>query len=295
MKLSILIITYNQEKYITECLESILMQKIPYDFEIIVSDDCSTDSTISKADQILKQSNRNYKIIKNDQNIGISKNYQKGFKECNGEYIGVIEGDDYWTDPDRLYKHVTFLESHRECVMSFNRIIYYYEDSARFVVPEWSNAESFEYITTSQMAGGNCIGNLSACVFRNSEIQKLKQNFFELEIADWILGMTLGQHGLIAYLKDAMSVYRINPNGQWSKLSSTEQNQAILRFIDVYNEFLEFRFDKEFTQYKSRLLSIKNDQSLKRRYIEILPPVFFSVIRWLIPVGIRRHIKKLIY
>jgi glycosyltransferase involved in cell wall biosynthesis len=270
------------------------MQKILYDFEIIVSDDCSTDSTISKAGQILKQSISNYKILKNDQNIGISKNYQKGFKECKGEYIAVMEGDDNWTDPDRLHKHITFLESHRECVMSFNRIIYYYEDSKRFVVPEWINEEEFDYITTSQLAGGNCIGNLSACVFRNSEIQKLKQNFFELQIADWILGMTLGQYGLIAYLKDAMSVYRINPNGQWGKLSSTEQNQTILRLIDVYNEFLEFRFDKEFTQYRDRLLNTKNYHSLKHGYVEFIPPIIVSLFRWLIPVRIRQYIKKLI-
>lgn len=292
MKLTVLIITFNQEKYIRECLESILIQKIPTEFEIIISDDCSTDSTLIQADRILNQTGCKYKILKNEQNIGISKNYQKGFKECQGEFIAVIEGDDYWTDPDRLQKHVDFLESHRECVMSFNRIVYYYEDSARFVVPEWSSAESFEYITTNQMAGGNCIGNLSACVFRNSEIQKLKQNFFELEIADWILGMTLGQYGLIAYLKEAMSVYRINANGQWSKMSSTEQKQSIIRLIDVYNEYLGFRFDKEFTQYRDRLLNTKNYHSSKHGYLEFIPPIIVSLIRWLIPIGIRRYIKQ---
>jgi glycosyltransferase involved in cell wall biosynthesis len=293
MKLTILIITYNQEKCITECLESILIQKIPYDFEIIVSDDCSSDSTILKASQLLKQSNCNFNILINDHNIGISKNYQKGFRECNGEYIAVIEGDDYWTDPDRLNKHVTFLESHRECVMSFNRIIYYYEDSVRFVVPEWTNREEFEYISTSQMAGGNRIGNLSACVFRNSEIKKLNQDFYDLEIADWMLGMTLGQCGLIAYLKEVMSVYRINPNGKWSKMSQSEQNQNIIRLIDIYNEYLRFRYDKEFTQYRNRLLDTKSYQPIKHSYIEYLPPIFVSLIKWLIPLRIRQFFKKL--
>jgi glycosyltransferase involved in cell wall biosynthesis len=292
MKLSILIITYNQEKYIAECLEGILMQRIPYEFEIILSDDCSTDSTSLKAEYILKQNCHNYKILKNDQNTGISKNYQKGFNECKGEYIAVIEGDDYWTDPDRIYKHITFLESHRECVMSFNRIIYYYEDSMRFVVPEWSSKEDFDYITTSRMAGGNCIGNLSACVFRNSEIQKLKHDFFELEIADWMLGMTLGQFGLIAYLKEAMSVYRINPNGYWSKLSSTEQNHSIIRLIDIYNEYLGFKFNEEFTYYRNILLNTKGYESLKHSYYDFLPPIFLTLIRWLIPIRIRQYIRK---
>jgi glycosyltransferase involved in cell wall biosynthesis len=294
MKLTILIITFNQEKYIAECLESVINQKTPVETEIIVCDDCSSDRTVLKAYNILKQASCSYKILKNDQNIGISKNYQIGFRECKGEFIAVIEGDDYWTDPDRLIKHITFLESHKECVMSFNRFVYYYEDLKRFVTPEWNNDENFEYITSSQMAGGNCIGNLSACVFRNSEIRKLNQDFFSMEIADWILGMALGQFGLIGYLKDTMSVYRINPNGQWSKMSLIQQNRTIIRLIDIYNEYLRFKFNREFTLYKRRLLNSINEQPLKHPNFEFVPPAFVSLFRRLIPVRLRRFIKKLI-
>lgn len=294
MKLSILLITYNQEKYVKECLESILMQRIPFDVEIVMLDDCSTDSTLLIADQILKQSRHNYRILTNDQNIGISKNYQKGFKECKGDFIAVIEGDDYWTDPERLAKHVTFLESHRECVMSYNRIIYYYEDSMRFVVHEWNGKEDFDYVTTSQLAVRNCIGNLSACVFRNSVIQKLSQDLFDLEIADWMLGMALGQFGLIAHLKEAMSVYRIHSGGQWSRMSSKEMIQNTLRLIDIYNDYFGHRYSKEFTQNRNRLLSTNIFQSLKNSYLEYIPPIMIPVFKWLTPIKLRSLIKKLI-
>jgi glycosyltransferase involved in cell wall biosynthesis len=293
MKLSILIITYNQENYISECLESILIQKIPFEFEIVVSDDCSSDSTLYKAEKILRVTGYNYKILRSDHNAGISGNYQRGFNECTGEYIAVIEGDDYWTNPDRIVKHITFLETHRECVMSFNRIISFYESSSRFIIPEWSGNDDFEYITSGQLAEGNRIGNLSACVFRNSAIQKLKQDLYDLEIADWMLGITLGQFGLIAYLKEAMSVYRISVAGQWGKMSREEQIQRIIILIDIYNKYLGFKFDKEFSQYRDSLLSTNKDQVSKHNYLDFFPPIIISVFKWLIPVRLRQYIKQI--
>ena len=88
----------------------------------------------------------------------------------------------------------------------------------------------FKFVTTQQMAMENKLGNLSACVFRKKEIDKIKPDLFDLRFADWMLGMVLGQFGFIAILKDAMSVYRVHNKGDWSKMPQQEQACIYDRF-----------------------------------------------------------------
>jgi glycosyltransferase involved in cell wall biosynthesis len=294
MKLSILIITYNHENYVNECLDSILFQDMQFDYEIIVADDFSTDSTLQLIEKKLLNSESKYQILSSSQNIGIEKNYQRGFKACQGEYVAVLEGDDYWTDPKRLKKHITFLDSHRECVLSFNSIIQYHEETSRFIVPQWNYADDFKYITAAEMALGNCIGNLSACVFRNSAIQKLKPDLFDLQVADWMLGMALGQFGLLAHLKEAMSVYRLHSEGIWTSMKASEKKNSLLLAIENYNKYLDFKYDKEFKEHKKRILHDSNPAGNVLTIKDFVPPVFLMIIKIIIPLPFRRFLKRII-
>lgn len=294
-KLSILLITYNQEKYIHECIESILMQNVHYNFDIVVADDHSDDKTLYIIENEFTKARCKFRILTTEKNIGYNKNYQRGLGSCSGEYIAVMEGDDYWTDPDRLQKHVFFLEKHRECVMSFNRIIEYVEEDARFDVSDWRSYSDYEYITTSRLARGNCIGNFSACVFRNSSLKKMNSEIYEILFSDWILGLELSKFGLIAYLKDPMSVYRIHGSGQWSKMSLSEKNNCILQQIDVYNNHLKFKYNNEFTYFKNWIISTSKKKIIsKGAIIEFIPPIVLSIIDWILPAKFIHFIKKLI-
>jgi len=253
MKLSILLITFNQAKYIKQCIEGILIQDIPYEFELIVADDFSNDATLKIIKESVNGKVKNLRILESTLNHGISKNYQRALYACEGEYIAVIEGDDYWTDPERLKKHISFLDKHQECVLSMNRFSIYYQESGKFLNKEWVSSEGHQYLTTSQMAMGNKLGNLSACVFRKSQIDKIKPDLFDLELADWMLGMVLSENGPIAILKEIMSVYRVHNNGQWSKMDAKNQIDRTLALIDQYNQYLGYRYDAEFNSNKQRL------------------------------------------
>jgi len=109
---SILITTYNSEKYIKECLESILNQTYK-NLEIIIIDDCSKDNTLN----ILKEYKDNrIKIYSNKHNLGISKNLNKGLNKCNGEYIAIMDSDD-WSYPDRIKKQVKLMEDNQKTIL----------------------------------------------------------------------------------------------------------------------------------------------------------------------------------
>ena len=291
MKLNILLITYNQEKYIGQALESISMQKTSFEFNVIVADDCSTDCTLDLISKYAENSNIEFKFLPNTVNLGYNKNYERSIKSCDGEYIAVLEGDDYWTDPERLEKHVQFLDNHKESSMTFNRIIFYYQDQNDYKINEWTVNDDFRYFTSKQQLTGNKIGNLSACVFRRYIFDKLKPGLFDIKIADWMLGIIFGQYGFITELKDTMSVYRIHGKGQWSRQNEEEQIKGLINSIPIYNEYLDFKFNDDFIRYKNYL-----ERSLieKKKYgfRDFIPPVLIRIFEWILPPVITRKLKK---
>lgn len=286
MKLSILLTTYNQAKYIEEAIDSIINQKIDFNFEIIVADDKSTDNTLELIISKLSNTSIKYTILNAESNLGISKNYQRGFKSCKGEFIAILEGDDYWTDPYRIKKHVDFLDNHTECMMSFNRFIIYEEHLNRFNYDNKFNVEeiNYEYISSQDLASGNKkIGNLSSCVIRNSKKINWDDRFFEVVIADLFLGIYLGNFGLIAKINNYMSVYRIHKNGLWSGNNITKNNNELINLIEKYDVLLEYKYKNEFQKYKNRIL-----KGNKKKMSNFIPPIIMKLINLFLPPALNR-------
>jgi len=293
MKLSILLASYNQQRHLRESLDSIFLQDLPFAFEIIVVDDHSTYDSLTIIESRLKKEPCAYQILPSTENLGISKNYQRAFTACSGEYIAVLEADDYWTDPQRLKKHIAFLDAHPQCVMSFNRITFYFEQQQSFYTHEWKNAQDYEYYSTAQLAKTNPIGNLSACVLRNAAVKKLPRELFDLKIADWMLGMAMGLQGPLARLKDPMSVYRISGSGEWAGMSQHEKNSKTITLIDTYNKFFDYKFDKEFSAHKNKLLAEENKvDELTSETAANRPGWLVKLIRLLIPIRLKAYICK---
>ena len=109
MKISILLITYNHSKYISEAVDSLLMQQTIFSKEIVVLDDASVDNTFEIAVDKLSHI-QNCRFVKNETNLGITRNYQKGFSLCKGEFVFVLEGDDYWVDADKLSNELRIID-----------------------------------------------------------------------------------------------------------------------------------------------------------------------------------------
>lgn len=113
---SVAVITYNMENYLRPLLESILKQKVHFDYEIVIDDDCSPDN--SRA--IIKEYEKRYpQIIKpcyRDKNVGGSRNMYGVLRRCRGKYIAILEGDDFWEAEDKLQYQVDFLERHTEYI-----------------------------------------------------------------------------------------------------------------------------------------------------------------------------------
>lgn len=114
VKVSVLVLTYKQAKYISKCLDSILSQKVDFRYEIVVGEDCSNDGTKEMLLEYQKLYPDRFVLLLNETNMGPSLNTHNGLVHCRGKYITACEGDDFWIDDTKMQKQVEFLETHPE-------------------------------------------------------------------------------------------------------------------------------------------------------------------------------------
>ncbi len=109
--MSVVVLTYNHEKYIRKCIDSILEQKTTFPFEVVIADDCSTDRTVQMVKEFYKDK---VKLITREKNVGICRNIYEAYKNVKGKYIYDCSGDDYLPSDMTLQKHVDYLENHED-------------------------------------------------------------------------------------------------------------------------------------------------------------------------------------
>ena len=115
IKLSVCFITYNHEPYLRQSLDAVLAQKTDFDFEIVVGEDCSTDNTRAILLEYKEKYPEKFNLLFREKNLGRpTLNVYQTSMECKGDYIAYLEGDDYWTDENKLQKQVDFLENNPE-------------------------------------------------------------------------------------------------------------------------------------------------------------------------------------
>lgn len=295
MVINVVLITYNHSQYVEEAFLSIINQKMPngWDIEIIVADDASPDNTLNILKDLASKATVPVKFLPEQPNLGHPKNYQRAFNACEGEYIAILEGDDYWISDYHLYNHIEFLNYHKECVLSMNRPILYNMENKSMDLGHYDTVEPYFYLTGRDLALKNRLGNLSSCILRNEAVKKLSQKIFCYDMDDWLLGLSIAQYGIICKHKQPTSVWRIHSNGQWSGLSVEEKGKRILRQIKNYDECLNGIYHQEFETNRlsviKQFLPFKN--TLAKRIKLWIPPLFVTIGKQLTPKAIRKYIK----
>ena len=113
------IITYNHELYIEQAVKSVLAQQTEYPIEILVADDCSTDRTPEILRQLDQQYPNRIRFLARPKNLGLSDNLQDCREQARGKYLAILEGDDYWSDQEKLQKQTAAMEFHPDWTMCY--------------------------------------------------------------------------------------------------------------------------------------------------------------------------------
>lgn len=273
---AVVVLAYCHEEYITECLNSILMQKGNFRMRVIILDDASPDRTAEVARTVIAgQSNERieFDLRSYPNNIGMVKNFGESIRlAADCDYLTFCEGDDFWSSDTRIQQHLDFLAVHSDCIMSFNTIEKCEADgSSREIYLGHAN-NTDDIIDGLTLAATNLCGNLAACFYRGSVVKVIPEQLFDLYTGDWLFNTYCSQFGGVGHLKKPLSVYRVHSGGEWSMRPVQAKLLKTWELIGEYNAFLDFQFDEGFQQYKKSLLGYwgANNSSQDERTIDLL-------------------------
>lgn len=233
-KVSVIVITYNQEHCIDRALSGVLHQRGDFELELIVANDASTDKTVACVRRWQKLYPEAVKLIDHKQNVGFQANYLSGFRAATGDYLCLCDGDDWWTDRSKLQRQVKYMESHPDCAITFHRVVNLYRPGR---VKTLSNGDTATDTTIEQLSRSNYITNLSV-MYRRTLIpaEELPDWLAEVSLPDYAYHILYGSRGYIHYMKRPMGVYLQSAAGAWS-LSGEEHRLRMA--LDVRSRLME--------------------------------------------------------
>lgn len=244
---SVIIITYNHEKYIGQALESVLNQKTDFPFEVWVGDDASTDATPRIVHTYQEQWQDKLHVIFRKENTGASANLYDLLQHAAAPYIAFLEGDDYWLDGKKLQKQYDFLTSHPEYTGCTHECRFVDGDGQALEAKplEWISRDrefglknSRGFYLAGQMGTLFCRNLFKGSGDRYSVIRKAHPM-----ISDRTVQMVLALEGTMFRLPETMSAYR--------RLRGTDGNNATAECFDknMHSAYDNFRLTCRLEQY----------------------------------------------
>lgn len=279
--LSVALITYNQEDFIAECLEGMVHQQTNFPFEIVVGEDCSTDSTRAICIAYKEKYPDLIRLIFPENNLGMMGNWINTINSCEGKYVAICEGDDYWTDNSKLQKQVDFLETNPSfsmCSTAAQR--YYYE---RF----WDAPISKEVLTTKDILAEDW-GIMTATIVFRKEMLEMPQWFSQVKNGDYSLQLLLSLKGNIGCISDVTSVYRQHLGGVSNSLTAFKQASWLIYLLWEFNNYTDKKFlpeiKKKIKRTYNNQLQFAKENKLRKAYWKLqifksLSPVFPFLIK----------------
>jgi glycosyltransferase involved in cell wall biosynthesis len=234
-KLSVLVISCNQQSTIRQAVESALAQVTPFDVEILCADDASTDPTAEVLGKIAAAAGERLTLIRRSRRLGAVGNFLETYRRCRGDYVAILEGDDYWIDLHKLAKQVEWLDAHPECSLCFHPVRFLRADGT--YAPEAPRFRDDTRFSTGDLLDLHLISTCSV-VCRNHRFDDLEAWAEGLPGIDWVFAVRHSLEGSVALLNEPMAVYRCEGG-----ISSSLDPEGSLRSAIAILERLRSRLD----------------------------------------------------
>lgn len=267
---SICCITYNQEKYISEAIDSFIRQKTNFSFEIIIHDDASTDRTEAI---ISEYQNRYPKLIfpvfADENRLSKGKDIFGDYiyPHAHGKYIAYCEGDDFWTDDNKLQRQVDFLEQHSDYSAIAHDSYLFYEGMR--------NKEKFSSINISREILPEEIINNWGRLFQTASImlrrsvaeQRVKERpdfyLMIMPVLDQPIMLYTMLHGKVYYINECLAAYRVDSVGSWSQTKYSDREYMLDYYKKMYKMLIAvdtYSKNKYHTIISHKIIQMKREE-----------------------------------
>lgn len=240
---SAIVVTYNHEKYLRQALDSILQQKTAFRYEIIISEDCSTDSTMSIVEEYRAKYPDIIRVIASEVNLNNNNVVRRAIAASQARYLAFLDGDDYWVSDNKLQAQFDHMEAHPDCVISFHDVARG-NDAGETIRIETGYPERQ---TIDDLIQGNFIATCT-CMTRRTALADLPDWLKDVRIGDWPVHLWAAQSGFIDHVAGPLSFYRIHAAAAWQTRPLMEQWTYTLSILMQ----LESRFDARFREAFAR-------------------------------------------
>jgi glycosyltransferase involved in cell wall biosynthesis len=206
VRVSIFMLTYNQEEYIGQTIESVLSQNASFKYQLVIGEDCSTDNTRSICEKYANENKEKIKLLPSKENLGLINNFIRTFKECDGKYVAICDGDDYWIDPFKLQKQFDFLESNPDYSIVHTNLNFLYPNGKFHLKNTLGLKKERDF---EDLVFENTIPSVTA-FFRNKQHKEESPKWIaKFPYGDWPIYLwTIKDGSRIGFLEDVTAVYR---------------------------------------------------------------------------------------
>lgn len=216
---SVVMVTFNHERYLSEAVNGILMQVTDFPFELLIGDDCSSDGTLALALALQRKHPRIIRVLSSERNTGLSKNYARLIRASRGEFIAYCEGDDFWTRPDKLTRQVAYLQAHPDTGAvhtDFDHIVWRNGSWVRHAnfLRQWNHGRPIEQGNVFRdLLRRNVIQACTLCFRAELGHRCLEEGGLKVSyvVNDWPLCLYIAAHSKIAFFDESTAVYRKVP------------------------------------------------------------------------------------
>lgn len=244
-KLSVCFITYNHANFVRQALDSVLMQQCGYDMEIVVSDDCSTDGTAEIVKEYAAKHADKIRLNVLEKNVGMTLNWVSSMNACTGEYIALLEGDDYWTDEKKLQKQINLLDKNSSLSFVAHEVNAIFEEGVPEKAPLMSFDESGIFTIHDFLSKKGFLQTGSIVLRRNKLPVFPDWTDSRVKCIDFLVYLMLASRGPFYFLTEKMSAYRSHQGGisqiNWrSKKNAFEFDVVFV--LKKFNRFTKRKF-----------------------------------------------------
>jgi glycosyltransferase involved in cell wall biosynthesis len=263
-RIAVIMPAFNVAPFIEQAIESVLAQRTPVPYRLYIADDCSTDSTREICRRYAERYPERITLVCNPRNLGLPMSFSQIHNQVPEDYFCVLDGDDYFTDPDKLAMQFDLLERRPEVTVCAH-------NARRVLEPEVTDPTAHPpYVvdpsvperdfTVSELARGakypgtpwTVYFATSTMMYRNLFKHRVPEYFYQERGSDEIIRTIVHcQYGPLAYVPRVMSAWRIRPQSRWNGLRFRKQMFKLVDDCAHWNEILGYRFDRELTERSS--------------------------------------------
>jgi glycosyltransferase involved in cell wall biosynthesis len=246
---SVLVITYNHERYIGRALDSVFFQQ-GVEFEVIVSEDRSSDGTLDIVrSRVAGQANA--RLIASQQNLACNETILRAIRAARGRYVAMLDGDDFWTVEDRLARQVALLDTDPSLSVCSHNAQLVHGDSDTPDEQRWTPATQHPRIGLGELWHGNPFATC-ATMMRRSALAAVGDWFADLGrrrgtamVTDWPLYLTCAEAGDIAFVDEPVGAYRLHEESGFRSLADRKKLDLTATLYRRMDAGLNFRHHKE--------------------------------------------------